>query len=209
MTWVDSFRKICPVRHGIGRNQPIPLAEHARIQKIPLRDARAHIFPEAAHVLGCSVGRVCRLYFAIPKLFPRLGGTTAGLIPHFWRTAPHNQNNSRNKEDGFGGHWRHFPRCEPTVKKTFHAVEWKNFLPSEPWFCYSDAIDALTTEQVARMLGVSRARVRQFILAKRLKAKKIGRDHFIEQKEAERFKREGRLPEGRPPNKRRKPLRKR
>lgn len=59
------------------------------------------------------------------------------------------------------------------------------------------------------MLGVSQARVRQFILAGRLKAKKIGRDLFIQQSEAERFKREGRLPEGRPPNARNKPLRKR
>jgi len=48
------------------------------------------------------------------------------------------------------------------------------------------------------MLGVSQSRVRQYILAKRLKAKKLGRDLVVEQKEAERFRREGRLPEGRP-----------
>lgn len=48
------------------------------------------------------------------------------------------------------------------------------------------------------MLGVSQSRVRQYILAKRLKAKKLGRDLVVELKEAERFKREGRLPEGRP-----------
>jgi hypothetical protein len=48
------------------------------------------------------------------------------------------------------------------------------------------------------MLGVSQSRIRQFILAKRLKAKKLGRDLVIERGEAERFRREGRLPEGRP-----------
>jgi hypothetical protein len=59
------------------------------------------------------------------------------------------------------------------------------------------------------MLGVSQSRVRQFVLMKRLKAKKFGRDLVIERKEAERFKREGRLPEGRPVSAKRKPLRKR
>jgi len=59
------------------------------------------------------------------------------------------------------------------------------------------------------MLGVSQSRVRQFILMKRLKAEKFGRDLVIERKEAERFRREGRLPEGRPANVRRKRLRKR
>jgi predicted transcriptional regulator len=48
------------------------------------------------------------------------------------------------------------------------------------------------------MLGISQSRVRQYILAKRLKAKKLGRDLVIEREEAERFRREGRLPEGRP-----------
>ena len=70
-------------------------------------------------------------------------------------------------------------------------------------------IDPLTTAQVARMLGVSQSRVRQFVLTKRLKAKKFGRDLVIERKEAERFRREGRLPEGRPVSVKRKPLRKR
>lgn len=59
------------------------------------------------------------------------------------------------------------------------------------------------------MLRVSQSRVRQFILAKRLKARKLGRDLVVEQKEAERFKREGRLPEGRPALRKRKPSRKR
>jgi hypothetical protein len=59
------------------------------------------------------------------------------------------------------------------------------------------------------MLGVSQSRVRQFILMKRLKAEKFGRDLVIERKEAERFRREGRLPEGRPASARRKRLRKR
>ena len=59
------------------------------------------------------------------------------------------------------------------------------------------------------MLGISQSRVRQFILAKRLKARKLGRDLVIERKEAERFRREGRLPEGRPASAKRKPSRKR
>lgn len=59
------------------------------------------------------------------------------------------------------------------------------------------------------MLGISQSRVRQYILAKRLKAKKLGRDLVVERKEAERFRREGRLPEGRPAATRQKPLRKR
>jgi hypothetical protein len=58
------------------------------------------------------------------------------------------------------------------------------------------------------VLGVSQSRVRQFILAKRLKAKKLGRDLVVERKEAERFKREGRLPEGRPANAKKKLSRK-
>ena len=58
------------------------------------------------------------------------------------------------------------------------------------------------------MLGVSQSRVRQFILAKRLKAKKLGRDLVVERREAERFKREGRLPEGRPAKARKKLSRK-
>ena len=59
------------------------------------------------------------------------------------------------------------------------------------------------------MLGVSQSRVRQFVLAKRLKARKLGRDLVIERKDAERFKREGRLPEGRPARAKPKRLRKR
>jgi hypothetical protein len=59
------------------------------------------------------------------------------------------------------------------------------------------------------MLGISQSRVRQFILAKRLKARKLGRDLVVERREAERFRREGRLPEGRPASARWKPSRKR
>ena len=77
----------------------------------------------------------------------------------------------------------------------------------QPWLNFS--IDPLTTSEVARMLGISQSRVRQYILAKRLKAKKLGRDLVVEREEAERFKREGRLPEGRPASGEHKPLRKR
>ena len=70
-------------------------------------------------------------------------------------------------------------------------------------------IDPLTTAEVARMLGVTQSRVRQFVLAERLKAKKLGRDLVIKREDAERFKREGRLPVGRPIQVRRKTSRKR
>jgi excisionase family DNA binding protein len=84
------------------------------------------------------------------------------------------------------------------------------FLPKPSILTYSSGIiDPLTTAEVARMLGVSQSRVRQFVLTKRLKAKKFGRDLVIEHREAERFKREGRLPQGRPVSKKRKPSRKR
>jgi hypothetical protein len=59
------------------------------------------------------------------------------------------------------------------------------------------------------MLGISQGRVRQYILAKRLKAKKLGRDLVVEREEAERFRREGRLPAGRPVSVKQKRLRKR
>lgn len=59
------------------------------------------------------------------------------------------------------------------------------------------------------MLGISQSRVRQYILAKRLKARKFGRDLVIERQEAERFRREGRLPKGRPGSPKQKLLRKR
>jgi predicted transcriptional regulator len=59
------------------------------------------------------------------------------------------------------------------------------------------------------MLGISQSRVRQYVLAKRIKARKMGRDLVIEKNEAERFLREGRLPTGRPSNAKSKTLRKR
>ena len=59
------------------------------------------------------------------------------------------------------------------------------------------------------MLGISQSRVRQFVLAKRLKGRKLGHDLVIKRKDAERFKRKGRLPEGRPASAKPKRLRKR
>ncbi|MGH7991055.1 MAG: helix-turn-helix domain-containing protein [Limisphaerales bacterium] len=70
-------------------------------------------------------------------------------------------------------------------------------------------MDPLTTAEVARKLGISQPRIRRFILDKRLKAKKLGRDWMVELEEAERFRREGRLPRGRPVSVKRKMLRKR
>ena len=46
-----------------------------------------------------------------------------------------------------------------------------------------------TTAEAAKMLGVSPARVRQFVLAGRIKAQKLGRDLLITEKEINRFNR--------------------
>lgn len=55
-----------------------------------------------------------------------------------------------------------------------------------------------TTEEAANFLGVSSARVRQFILEDRLPSEKSGRDHLIEESFLEDFARCGRKKVGRP-----------
>lgn len=50
----------------------------------------------------------------------------------------------------------------------------------------------LTTSAAAKRLGVKASRIRQFILAGRIEAVKIGRDLFISEKESERFESEDR-----------------
>lgn len=50
---------------------------------------------------------------------------------------------------------------------------------------------AYTTEQAANYLGISPARIRQFILDKRLIAEKNGRDHLIDFAELTEFKKMG------------------
>jgi excisionase family DNA binding protein len=45
----------------------------------------------------------------------------------------------------------------------------------------------LTTQQVAKELGVTPRRVRALIAAGRLKAKKIGRDHLIDSRDLAKF----------------------
>ncbi len=47
----------------------------------------------------------------------------------------------------------------------------------------------LTTTQAAYFLGVTPGRVRQLVLAGRLKAIKNGRDLFVKKKELDRFER--------------------
>ncbi|MEK7794108.1 MAG: helix-turn-helix domain-containing protein [Candidatus Hydrogenedentota bacterium] len=59
----------------------------------------------------------------------------------------------------------------------------------------------LTTEDAAAYLGVTPARIRQYILEERLKSEKQGRDHLLEEKEVKRFAREGRKRRGRPKKK--------
>ncbi len=60
----------------------------------------------------------------------------------------------------------------------------------------------VTTKEAAQILGVTPVRVRQFIKDGRLVAEKRGRDHLLEDREVQRFKRHGRRsgPKGgRPP----------
>lgn len=56
----------------------------------------------------------------------------------------------------------------------------------------------LTTEDAAKYLGVSPSRVRQLIMEHRLRSEKFGRDHLIQDKELQRFARDGKKPRGRP-----------
>ena len=55
-----------------------------------------------------------------------------------------------------------------------------------------------TTEEAAQLLGVTASRIRQLILEKRLKSRKMGRDHFISQSELARFAEKGKKKRGRP-----------
>lgn len=55
-----------------------------------------------------------------------------------------------------------------------------------------------TTDGAARLLGVSRARVRSFIKDGRLTAEKRGRDYMIQEAHLEEFAADGRRPVGRP-----------
>jgi excisionase family DNA binding protein len=50
----------------------------------------------------------------------------------------------------------------------------------------------VTTKEAAQILGVTPVRVRQLIKEKRLAAEKHGRDHLLQDREVERFKRHGR-----------------
>ena len=58
-----------------------------------------------------------------------------------------------------------------------------------------------TTEEAAQFLGVTASRIRQLILEKRLKSRKMGRDHFISQSELAWFAEQGKKKRGRPPKK--------
>ena len=50
----------------------------------------------------------------------------------------------------------------------------------------------VTTREAAQILGVTAVRVRQLIKDGRLVAEKRGRDHLLEDREVQRFKRHGR-----------------
>jgi len=58
-----------------------------------------------------------------------------------------------------------------------------------------------TTEEAAQFLGVTASRIRQLILEKRLKSRKMGRDHFISNGELVLFSEQGKKKRGRPPQK--------
>lgn len=58
-----------------------------------------------------------------------------------------------------------------------------------------------TTEEAAQFLGVTASRIRQLILEKRLKSRKMGRDHFISQSELAWFSEQGKKKRGRPSKK--------
>ena len=55
-----------------------------------------------------------------------------------------------------------------------------------------------TTVDAARFLGVTASRIRQIILAKRIKSKKYGRDHLIRESALEYFSKNGKKGRGRP-----------
>ena len=53
-------------------------------------------------------------------------------------------------------------------------------------------MNLVTTKEAAQILGVTPVRLRQLIKEKRLVAEKHGRDHLLQAREVERFKRHGR-----------------
>jgi len=55
-----------------------------------------------------------------------------------------------------------------------------------------------TTEDAAKFLGVTPARVRQLIMENRLISVKYGRDHLIQKVTLEDFAKNGKLKRGRP-----------
>lgn len=66
---------------------------------------------------------------------------------------------------------------------------------------YGDMSDLFTTQNAAEYLGVTPARVRQLIVEGRLKSRKIGRDHVIEQSDLEQYAINGKMKRGRPSKK--------
>ena len=56
----------------------------------------------------------------------------------------------------------------------------------------------ITTSEAAEVLGVTTARIRQYIKEERLRSQKHGRDHLLIKKEVEKFSKSGRPKRGRP-----------
>lgn len=58
-----------------------------------------------------------------------------------------------------------------------------------------------TTQEAAKFIGVTAARIRQLILDKRIKSQKMGRDHIIPRNELIDYQNKGKKKPGRPPKK--------
>ena len=84
-------------------------------------------------------------------------------------------------------------RCMPSRFELIHVLVALTTLPE---------MSLVTTKEAAQILGVTAVRVRHLIADGRLVAEKRGRDHLLEDREVQRFKRHGRRsgPKGgRPP----------
>ena len=74
-------------------------------------------------------------------------------------------------------------------------IQLLDFAPAPRTFA---EMNMVTTKEAAQILGVTPVRVRQLIKERRLVAEEHGRDHLLQDREVERFKRHGRRSGRRP-----------